>query len=70
MLKYLFVPVIIVCAIGGTVGILKLMGKFFPNGVPRDPITKKIEDAAKNGIGSSANPFAEKCENAEKGKKE
>lgn len=30
-MQYLLVPVIMVCAIGGTVGILKLIGKFFPN---------------------------------------
>lgn len=49
MLKLLLVPVIMVCAIGGTAGILKLMQKFFPGGVPRDPITKKIEDEMKKG---------------------
>ncbi|MDO4961573.1 MAG: hypothetical protein Q4E57_06950 [Eubacteriales bacterium] len=29
-MQYLLVPVIMVCAIGGTVGILKLIQKFFP----------------------------------------
>lgn len=29
-MKYLLVPVIIICAIAGTVGILKLIQKIFP----------------------------------------
>lgn len=49
MLKLLMVPVIMVCALGGTVGILKVIQKIFPGGVPRDPITKKIEDELKKG---------------------
>lgn len=49
MLKFLLVPVIMVCAVGGTVGILKLIQKFFPGGVHRDPVTKKIEDEMKKG---------------------
>ncbi len=49
MLKFLLVPVIMVCALGGTVGIIKLIEKVFPGGVPRDPITKKIEDVTKKG---------------------
>lgn len=69
MLKYLLVPVIIICALGGTVGILKLMGKFFPNGVRRDPFTKKIEDATKNGVASPANPCAAKPQNTDEGEK-
>ena len=51
MLKILLVPVIMACAVGGTVGILKVIGKVFPGGVPRDPITKKIEDELKK-VGS------------------
>lgn len=47
MLKFLLVPVIMACAVGGTVGILKLIQKFFPGGIPRDPITKKIEEEMK-----------------------
>lgn len=31
LLQILLVPVIIACALGGTVGILKLIRKFFPN---------------------------------------
>lgn len=31
IMQYLLVPVIMVCAIGGTVGALKLIKKFFPN---------------------------------------
>ena len=49
MLKFLLVPVIMACAIGGTVGILKLIQKFFPGGIPHDPITKKIEDEMTKG---------------------
>lgn len=30
IVQYLLVPVIMVCAIGGTVGALKLIKKFFP----------------------------------------
>lgn len=30
-MEYLLVPVIMVCAIGGTVGALKVIGKLFPN---------------------------------------
>lgn len=30
-MKYLLVPVIMACAIGGTVGALKLIKKFFPD---------------------------------------
>ncbi|MDO4962236.1 MAG: hypothetical protein Q4E57_10390 [Eubacteriales bacterium] len=30
-MQYLLVPVIMGCAIGGTVGALKLIQKFFPN---------------------------------------
>lgn len=47
MLKFLLVPVIMACAVGGTAGILKVIQKVFPGGVPRDPITKKIEDEMK-----------------------
>ncbi|MEY8392896.1 hypothetical protein AALA98_16390 [Lachnospiraceae bacterium 45-W7] len=31
LLQILLVPVIMACALGGTVGILKLIRKFFPN---------------------------------------
>lgn len=31
LMQILLVPVIIVCALGGTVGVLKLIRKFFPN---------------------------------------
>lgn len=30
-MEYQLVPVIMVCAIGGTVGALKLIGRLFPN---------------------------------------
>lgn len=49
MLKFLLVPIIMVCALVGTAGILKLLQKIFPNGVPHDPITKKIEAFLKKG---------------------
>lgn len=49
MLKFLLVLVIMACAAAGTVGILKLLQKIFPNGVPHDPITKKIEAFLKKG---------------------
>ncbi len=31
LLQILLVPVIIICALGGTVGILKLIRRFFPD---------------------------------------
>lgn len=40
-MQYLLVPVIMVCAIGGTVGALKLIRKFFPNS---GRIVKKTEE--------------------------
>lgn len=49
MLKFLLVLAIMACAAAGTVGILKLLQKIFPNGVPHDPITKKIEAFLKKG---------------------
>ena len=46
MLQFVMVPVIMVCALGGTVGILKLIKKFSPTGdFPKDPISKKLEEA-------------------------
>lgn len=30
-MKFLLVPVIMVCALAGTVGMLKLIGRFFPD---------------------------------------
>lgn len=51
MLKMLImVPVIMVCATGGTVGLLKIIKKITPgNGFPKDPITKKLEEERKTG---------------------
>lgn len=40
-MQYLLVPVIMVCAIGGTVGALKLIKKFFPDS---DKSVKKTEE--------------------------
>ncbi len=49
MLKMIIlVPVIMVCATGGTVGLMKLIKKFSPNGeLPKDPIVRKFEEEAK-----------------------
>lgn len=49
MLKMIvLVPVIMVCATGGTVGLMKLIKKFSPNGeLPKDPIVRKFEEEAK-----------------------
>lgn len=42
------VAVIMVCAIGGTIGILKVIKKFTPgNGFPKDLISKKLEKERK-----------------------
>lgn len=42
------VLLIIACAIGGTVGILKLIKHFSPNGeFTKDPIAKKLEEQSK-----------------------
>lgn len=39
------VAVIMACAGGGTIGILKLIKRFSPNGeLPKDPISKKLEE--------------------------
>lgn len=44
----ILVPVIIVCAIGGTVGILKLIRKVTPgDDFPKDPVTRKLEAEGK-----------------------
>lgn len=38
------VALIMLCALGGTVGLLKLIRQFMPGGqFPKDPITKKPE---------------------------
>lgn len=38
--------IIIVCALGGTVGILKLIKRFSPGkDFPKDPVAKKLEEA-------------------------
>lgn len=42
------VALIMLCATGGTVGILKLIKRFTPDtGFPKDPITKKLEENQK-----------------------
>lgn len=39
------VALIMVCALGGTVGILALIKHFTPgNGFPKDPVSKKLEE--------------------------
>lgn len=49
MLKLLLVPVIMVCAIGGTVGILKVIKKVTPgDDFPQDPVSKKLNEKSKN----------------------
>ena len=49
MLKVLiFVPVIMVCAAGGTVGLMKRIRKFLPNGAfPQTPVMGKLEGKIK-----------------------
>lgn len=46
MLKMILsVPVIMVCALGGTVGILKVIKKITPgNDFPKDPLSRKLEE--------------------------
>lgn len=42
------VALIMLCAIGGTVGILRLIKRFTPGtGFPKDPISKKLEENRK-----------------------
>lgn len=42
------VAVVMVCALGGTVGILKVIKKITPgDGFPKDPLARKIEDDGK-----------------------
>lgn len=39
------VALVMACALGGTVGIVKLIQKFVPGvGFPRDPLSKKPEE--------------------------
>lgn len=42
-MKFLMVPVIMACALGGTIGMLKLIGHFFPNA---NKIEKKAREWA------------------------
>ena len=46
MLKTIvLVPVIMACATGGTIGLIKLIKKFSPNGeLPKDPIGRKLAE--------------------------
>lgn len=45
MLQLILVPVIMVCALGGTVGILKVIQKLTPGeGFPKDPITRRLAE--------------------------
>jgi len=45
------VVVIMVCAVGGTVGILKLIQRFLPGKeFPKDPISKKLEKEQKKDM--------------------
>lgn len=48
MLKNIvLVPVIMACAAGGTIGVMKLIKKLFPGKeFPIDPITKKMREEA------------------------
>lgn len=41
MIKFLLVPVIMACALGGTIGLLKVIKHFFPGA---DNITKRTEE--------------------------
>ncbi len=49
MLKMIIlVPAIMVCAAGGTVGLMRLIKKFSPDGsLPQSPIMEKLEEEAK-----------------------
>ena len=41
----ILVPVIMACALGGTVGLLKIIKKITPgDGFPQDPISKKLKE--------------------------
>lgn len=45
MIKIIMVPVIMVCATAGTVGLLKIIKKIMPEDVfPKDPISRKLEE--------------------------
>lgn len=44
-MKILMVPVIMLCALGGTIGLLKLIGHFFPGAVLFE---KKAREWAEN----------------------
>lgn len=42
------VVIIIVCAVGGTVGVLKLIKRFTPGkDFPKDPVAKKLDEKSK-----------------------
>lgn len=44
------IALIMGCAVGGTVGILKLIKRFAPGkDFPQDPISKKLEEERKRG---------------------
>lgn len=45
MLKIILVPVIMVCALGGTVGLLKIIQKITPgDGFPNNSVSKKLNE--------------------------
>ena len=42
------VAIIMICAVGGTVGLLKLIKRFAPgNDFPKDPVAKKLEESSR-----------------------
>lgn len=44
------VAIVMLCATGGTVGILKLIKQLTPGaGFPKDPVSKKLEERQKEG---------------------
>lgn len=46
--QLVMVVIIMVCAIGGTVGLLKLIKKITPgDNFPKDPISRKLEEESK-----------------------
>lgn len=56
------VAIVMVCATGGTIGILKIIRKITPgDGFPQDPISKKLNEKDKQWLDrSGGNLYAEK----------
>lgn len=41
------VAVVMLCATGGTVGLIKLIQRFTPGGLPKDPLSERLEESKK-----------------------